>query len=609
MKKILIFLFLLLNLSAVLCQETSDPEELNKKGIEFYKQGNYVEAVKYFDKALKIDDKGAPIWNNKGMALLQIKEQEEEAIKCFDKAVVLDPLYVKAWYNKGLALFNLKKYDSAILCFDKVLSLEPQHKEAKTKKQEIQSIQKSEKSVETLINDGIKFYNQKNYDEAFKCFDKATTLGPENDTAWVKKGQTLAKKEKYDDAIKCYDKALVINQKNLEALYGKGDALFAQGKYKEALECYNKILVIKPDEKNAKNKKDEVEKAFAAKQKPTAEELFQQGETCFKEKKPDEAIKYYDKALEIDPNHIQSLFGKGIILIFTDKKQEGYEYMDKVLAIDPEFEKAWDVKGDLLAEAGQYDKALDCYRRVFELKADFTNIQFKIQEMEKALSGQANVPVDSDPCRDLYNKGSVLYKEGKFNESLGMFQQALDINPRYVPVLFKKGLILALISYGKDKRKMKESAECFADVYSLDPELKQCDINGTDNMGTTPLQIALMRKALVIARLPELLIDKGADVNAKNNDGNTALHEAARFGYLEIVRKILDKGADVNMENNDGFTPLHSASASGFVKVAELLIEKGAKVNAKSKNGRTPLAVAGGNSAMKDLLRANGAKE
>jgi len=337
--------------------------------------------------------------------------------------------------------------------------------------------------------------------------------------------------------------------------------------------------------------------------------LFQKGEVCFREHKADEALNYYNKALEIDPDHVPSLLGKGKCLIITGKEKEGYEYIEKVLTISPECVEAWNIKGDFLAKAGKYDKALECFNKVFAIKPDFPKIQFKIQEMEKALSGQANIPVSSDQCKDLYDKGSILYKEGKFNEALGMFQQALDINPQYVPALFKKGLTLAMLSYGKDKRKIKESTECFLSIYSLDPELKQCDINGKDNMGTTPLQISLMRKALVLAHLPELLIDKGADVNAKNNDGNTALHETARFGYLEITRKLLDKGTDVNVKNNDGFTPLHSASASGFVKVAELLIEKGANVNAKSNDGRTPLQVAGGNSEMKELLRAKGAKE
>ena len=571
MKKILyLLLFFLLNFSLAMSQETV--EELNKKGLELYDKGKYEEAITCFDKALKMSEDSYQIWNNKGLAYYKLKKYEE-AIKYFEKALSINPNYITGWYNKGSALYMMKNYNAAIVCFDKVLALDPKHSGAKSKKAQAQAALENQKSIKSFIDKGMASYNQGKYDDAINYYGNVLALDSANEAALVGTGNSLFAEKKYDEAITYYDKALKINPKNTEALYGKGNVLFAQGKYKEAIEYYNKILAIKPDDSNGKTKKEEAEKSLAAQQTPSAEKLFQQGEVFFNEKNFDEALKYYNKALAVDQNHVPSLFKKG----------------------------------NILAKAGTYDKALECFNNVLKLKPDFPDIQVKIQEMEKALAGQA-VPVDSQACKDLYDKGTVLYKDGKFEEALKNFQQSLDINPQYVPALFKKGLTISLMSYGKDKRKIKEALECFTSVNKLDPDLKQCDINGTDNHGTTPLQIALMKKAMVIAGLPDLFIDKGADVNVKNNDGNTALHEAARFGYLEIASKLLDKGADVNVKNSDGFTPLHSASASGFVKVAELLIEKGANVNAKSRDGRTPLGVAG-TYQMKELLRAKGAKE
>jgi len=623
MKKLLcIFIFILLNISVVLSQETV--EELNKKGLDLYNKGKYEEAINCFDKALKINDDVYQVWNNKGLVYYKLKKYEE-AVKCFEKALSINPGYTTAWYNKGSALFMMKNYNGAIVCFDKVLSQDPKHSGAKSKKEQSLAALDSQKSIKGFIDKGMASYNQEKYDDAVSYYDKALTLDPVNETALVKKGDALAKQGKYDDSIRCYDKVLEINKKNTEALYGKGNVLFAQGKYKEAVEYYNKILAIKPDDSNAKIKKSEAEKALSAQQTPSAAEFFQEGEDFFKKKNFEEALKYYNKALAVDPNHVPSLFKKGAMLIIpeiqkadvmidSNKIKEGYGYIDKVTALAPEFAEAWDLKGEVLTKAGKYDKALECYNKVFALKPDFPDIQAKIEETEKALTGQPPPVTASEAYKEFYDKGCKLYKEGHFEEALKNFQQSLNINQQYVPALFKKGFTLITLSRGKKDEKNKEVIKCFLEINKLDPGMKQCDINGTDDRGSTPLHIATAIENEILA---EELIKNGADVNIKNNNGDTPLHLAAknyskkkdlRKKEIEIAKMLLNTGADVNSKNNDGFTPLHNASAAGNTKMAELLISKGADVNSKDKNGNTPLKKAG-TSEMKDLLRANGAKE
>ena len=59
-------------------------------------------------------------WFNKGVELAGLLKHQE-AIKCFDKAIKIDPNHADAWYWKGLALRSIGKYDEAIKCFDKDL--------------------------------------------------------------------------------------------------------------------------------------------------------------------------------------------------------------------------------------------------------------------------------------------------------------------------------------------------------------------------------------------------------------------------------------------------------------------------------------------------------
>ena len=102
----------------------------------------------------------------------------------------------------------------------------------------------------------------------------------------------------------------------------------------------------------------------------------------------------------------------------------------------------------------------------------------------------------------------------------------------------------------------------------------------------------------------------GTDVNAKSERGATPLHRAATFGHKEIAELLIDKGADVNAVGGLlGWTPLHSAANGGHKEVAELLITKGADVNANIR-GWTPLheAVDEGHTETADLLRKHGGK-
>jgi ankyrin repeat protein len=104
------------------------------------------------------------------------------------------------------------------------------------------------------------------------------------------------------------------------------------------------------------------------------------------------------------------------------------------------------------------------------------------------------------------------------------------------------------------------------------------------------------------------LLDNGADVNARDAEGNTPLILASFYASPQCVELLIDKGADVNMANKAGATALIRAATS--YEKTRLLVAAGAKVRMRTALGNTPLILAArraGNSRTVQLLLERGA--
>ena len=85
----------------------------------------------------------------------------------------------------------------------------------------------------------------------------------------------------------------------------------------------------------------------------------------------------------------------------------------------------------------------------------------------------------------------------------------------------------------------------------------------------------------------EKLLAHGADVGARDRDGDTALHGAAKNGEVGMIQLLLDKGADPNARNNQGGTPLMWAVVYGNSQAVSLLLSRGADALLKDNDGIT----------------------
>ncbi len=134
------------------------------------------------------------------------------------------------------------------------------------------------------------------------------------------------------------------------------------------------------------------------------------------------------------------------------------------------------------------------------------------------------------------------------------------------------------------------------------------DPNAVDVNGNTAL---IEAASYGFVQTADLLLNSGANVNhvSSGSSPGTALNYAAQRGDKKMANLLLSMGADVNLADSSGTVPLGLAVGYGHAGIARQLIEKGAKVNSRSDGGFTPLirAAEGGHLDCIKLLLSSGA--
>ena len=135
---------------------------------------------------------------------------------------------------------------------------------------------------------------------------------------------------------------------------------------------------------------------------------------------------------------------------------------------------------------------------------------------------------------------------------------------------------------------------------------EQCDVDVAQPDGMTALHWLVYHDQTELARV---VVDRGAEVRAKNRYGVEPLSLACRNGNADLVDLLLTAGADANTSLSGGETALMTASRTGILAPVQRLLQAGAEVNARERSGQTALmwAAAEGHLQVVDALLAAGA--
>ncbi|XP_023232143.1 ankyrin repeat domain-containing protein 29-like isoform X1 [Centruroides sculpturatus] len=127
------------------------------------------------------------------------------------------------------------------------------------------------------------------------------------------------------------------------------------------------------------------------------------------------------------------------------------------------------------------------------------------------------------------------------------------------------------------------------------------DVNARRTDGATPLWIACQMGHTAVVRE---LLEKDAEVDATRLDGATPLFKAAHKGYSEIVELLIKRGASLGLLKN-GESALHTAALFDHLPIVKILIAAGADPELKNQDGLTPLELAqeAGNVVVTEFLQ------
>ena len=126
-------------------------------------------------------------------------------------------------------------------------------------------------------------------------------------------------------------------------------------------------------------------------------------------------------------------------------------------------------------------------------------------------------------------------------------------------------------------------------------QLGKLNLDARNANGETALHRAVEKGMKELARA---LIAAGTNLRARSNSGETALHIAALHPDPTLTAMLLEKGADPKVRNDEGESPLHWAALSGNPQVGRLLLERGADPNLADLKGNRPLHAAADSGSM-----------
>jgi tetratricopeptide (TPR) repeat protein len=182
----------------------------------------------------------------------------------------------------------------------------------------------------------------------------------------------------------------------------------------------------------------------------TPEQRVEAGLRYYDSSNYQEAIKEYDKAIELNPNHINAWYNKALSLGALQLHEEAIEAYNRVVAIEPNYANAWYNKGLASSSLKKYGEAIEAYDKAISIESNFANAWYNkglaydgLKKYREAIEAyDKSIEIDFNYWDVWFNKGLALYSLKKYDESIECYNRAIEINPYWGEAWYNKGISL-----------------------------------------------------------------------------------------------------------------------------------------------------------------------
>ncbi|NXI96231.1 RPAP3 protein, partial [Psophia crepitans] len=272
-----------------------------EKGNNYFKQGNFDEAIKCYTRGMHSDPYNPVLPTNRASAFYRMKKFSVAESDC-NLALALDKNYTKAYARRGAARFALKNLQGAKEDYEKVLELDANNFEAKNElkkidqalsskessgqkdfegavtpgltdeeKQRIEEQQLKQKAI-TEKDLGNGYFKEGRYEAAIECYTRGIAADGTNALLPANRAMAYLKIEKYEEAENDCTQALLLDASYSKAFARRGAARVALGKLKEAMQDFEAVLKLEPGNKQAINELTKIRNELAEKEQETHQE-------------------------------------------------------------------------------------------------------------------------------------------------------------------------------------------------------------------------------------------------------------------------------------------------------------------------------------------------
>jgi tetratricopeptide (TPR) repeat protein len=431
------FLFL----SRVQQKNETVARELYQIGSRKISEGEFTEALRYLEKAIKVNPKLTGAYNLAGDCFRSLG-QHQKAIEIYKQAIEIDPNNTEACCNLGTTYRDLGRHDEAIEVFKQTVRRNPnnavayynlgiayrdlgRHDEAIEAFK--QTVRVNPNNTDAYCNLGTIYRDLGRRDEAVEAFKQMIRITPNDADAYCNLGTTYMDSGRHDKAIEAFKQTVRINPNNTDAYCNLGATYKDLGRYDEAIEAFKQMIRINPGDADAYYS---IGTTYRDLGRPldAISAYSSAADICLKDKKIQDALKNYAKIISIDPNHSLALFGAADCYFEAENYSEAVKFYNRVLEAIP-YDKS--LKGPLTnvnLAAMTYIKLGNCYVKIGELgQAENSYLQ----------------SIESEPnYYDAYVILATHYwtKVNRYSDAIQMYQRALAIEPRDLTVHLGLGM-------------------------------------------------------------------------------------------------------------------------------------------------------------------------